>query len=162
MDPWLRHEQLHPINFEMCVPLSLQGLVPALAHGDWGCYESTVLMEYVDDISEKKLLPEDPKQKAHSRLWADHISRNIVPTFYRYLQAQEVEKQAEYGKEFEKQVNTLLEAADPKGPFFTVCTTHELLEPSRYLVFCITSKICLPSDLRVGSMLSIFCLRKKI
>ncbi|KAF3119798.1 hypothetical protein TWF703_003042 [Orbilia oligospora] len=121
-----------------------KGLVPALAHGDWGCYESTVLMEYVDDISERKLLPEDPKQKAYSRLWADHISRNIVPTFYRYLQAQEVEKQAEYGKEFEKQVspptavligpnlgtkypalmhvdsqvNTLLEAADPKGPFF--------------------------------------------
>ncbi|EGX53637.1 hypothetical protein AOL_s00006g95 [Orbilia oligospora ATCC 24927] len=102
----------------MCALLSLQGLVPALAHKDWGCYESTVLMEYVDDISEKKLLPEDPKQKAYSRLWADHISRNIVPTFYRYLQAQEVEKQAEYGKEFEKQVNTLLEAADPQGPFF--------------------------------------------
>ncbi|KAF3209031.1 hypothetical protein TWF679_007551 [Orbilia oligospora] len=105
--------------------MSIQGLislswipVPALVHGGWGCYESTVLMEYVDDISEKKLLPEDPKQKAYSRLWADHISRNIVPTFYRYLQAQEVEKQAEYGREFEKQVNTLLEAADPKGPFF--------------------------------------------
>ncbi|KAK6531455.1 hypothetical protein TWF281_008259 [Arthrobotrys megalospora] len=92
--------------------------VPALKRGDWGCYESTVLMEYVDDISEKKLLPQDPKQKAHTRLWADHISRNIVPTFYRYLQAQAVDKQAEHGKEFEKQVNTLLEAADPEGPFF--------------------------------------------
>ncbi|KAF3309495.1 hypothetical protein TWF173_010869 [Orbilia oligospora] len=134
--------------------MSIQGVlvIPALAHKDWGCYESTVLMEYVDDISEKKLLPEDPKQKAYSRLWADHISRNIVPTFYRYLQAQEVEKQAEYGKEFEKQVssptavligpnlgtkypalmhvdsqvNTLLEAADPQGPFFAVRTTQEI------------------------------------
>ncbi|KAK6495391.1 hypothetical protein TWF481_003414 [Arthrobotrys musiformis] len=115
---------MHPINSKCVLFLLLrlylfQGLVPALKHGDWGCYESTVLMEYVDDISEKKLLPQDPKEKAHSRLWADHISRNIVPTFYRYLQAQEAEKQAEYGKEFEKQVNTLLEAADPKGPFFT-------------------------------------------
>lgn len=24
-----------------------RGLVPSLRHGDWGCYESTVLMEYV-------------------------------------------------------------------------------------------------------------------
>ncbi|KAF3080934.1 hypothetical protein TWF706_002433 [Orbilia oligospora] len=136
VDPYKKPKELLDVN--------PRGLVPALAHGDWGCYESTVLMEYVDDISERKLLPEDPKQKAYSRLWADHISRNIVPTFYRYLQAQEVEKQAEYGKEFEKQVspptavligpnlgtkypalmhvdsqvNTLLEAADPKGPFF--------------------------------------------
>ncbi|KAF3193568.1 Glutathione S-transferase [Orbilia oligospora] len=121
-------EHSHPVELKLYELSGLEyqyievdpykGLVPALAHGDWGCYESTVLMEYVDDISERKLLPEDPKQKAYSRLWADHISRNIVPTFYRYLQAQEVEKQAEYGKEFEKQVNTLLEAADPKGPFF--------------------------------------------
>ncbi|KAF3219337.1 hypothetical protein TWF192_008237 [Orbilia oligospora] len=136
VDPYKKPKELLDVN--------PRGLVPALVHGGWGCYESTVLMEYVDDISEKKLLPEDPKQKAYSRLWADHISRNIVPTFYRYLQAQEVEKQAEYGKEFEKQVsfptavligpnlgtkypalmhvdsqvNTLLEAADPKGPFF--------------------------------------------
>ena len=30
-----------------------RGLIPALQHGDWGCYESTVLMEYVS-------LPLDP------------------------------------------------------------------------------------------------------
>jgi glutathione S-transferase len=24
-----------------------KGLIPALLHGDWGCYESTVLLEYV-------------------------------------------------------------------------------------------------------------------
>ncbi|RVD84378.1 uncharacterized protein DFL_006130 [Arthrobotrys flagrans] len=111
VDPYKKPKELLDVN--------PRGLVPALTHGDWSCYESTVLVEYVDDISEKKLLPQDPKEKAHSKLWADHISRNIVPTFYRYLQAQEVEKQAECGKEFEKQVNTLLEAADPKGPFFT-------------------------------------------
>ncbi|KAK6356488.1 hypothetical protein TWF718_000847 [Orbilia javanica] len=111
VDPYKKPKELLDVN--------PRGLVPALTHGGWGCYESTVLMEYVDDVSEKKLLPQDPKQKAYSRLWADHISRNIVPTFYRYLQAQEVEKQAEYGNEFEKQVNALMEAADPEGPFFT-------------------------------------------
>ncbi|KAF3291035.1 hypothetical protein TWF970_000286 [Orbilia oligospora] len=119
VDPYkVGHPRWLQTQFILFLELLRDLVIPALAHKDWGCYESTVLMEYVDDISEKKLLPEDPKQKAYSRLWADHISRNIVPTFYRYLQAQEVEKQAEYGKEFEKQVNTLLEAADPQGPFF--------------------------------------------
>ncbi|KAK6335493.1 Glutathione S-transferase U1 [Orbilia brochopaga] len=84
----------------------------------WGCYESTVLMEYVDDIAQAKLHPQSTKEKAHSRLWADHVSRNIVPNFYRYLQAQDADKQAEHGREFEKQVNALMEAADPAGPFF--------------------------------------------
>jgi hypothetical protein len=30
----------------------------------------------------------------------DHISRNIVPAFYRYLQAQDQNAQIEFGKEF--------------------------------------------------------------
>lgn len=111
VDPYKKPKELLDVN--------PRGLVPALKHGDWACYESTVLMEYVDDIAEKKLLPQDPKEKADNRLWADHISRNIVPTFYRYLQAQDVEKQAEHGREFEKQVNILLDAADSEGPFFT-------------------------------------------
>ncbi|KAK6539697.1 Glutathione S-transferase U1 [Orbilia ellipsospora] len=111
VDPYKKPKELMDVN--------PRGLVPALRDGDWGCYESTVLMEYVDDISQKKLLPQNPKAKAESRLWADHISRNIVPNFYRYLQAQEADKQAEHGREFEKQVNILMEAADLEGPFFT-------------------------------------------
>jgi glutathione S-transferase len=30
----------------------------------------------------------------------DHISRNVVPAFYRYLQAQDQNAQTEFGKEF--------------------------------------------------------------
>ncbi len=39
LDPYKKPEALLAIN--------PRGLVPAIKHGDWGCYESTVLMEYV-------------------------------------------------------------------------------------------------------------------
>lgn len=39
VDPYKKPQSLLEVN--------PRGLVPALRHGDWGCYESTVLMEYV-------------------------------------------------------------------------------------------------------------------
>jgi glutathione S-transferase len=39
VDPYLKPQSLLEVN--------PRGLVPALRHDDWGCYESTVLMEYV-------------------------------------------------------------------------------------------------------------------
>lgn len=39
VDPYKKPESLLEVN--------PRGLVPALRHGDWGCYESSVLMEYV-------------------------------------------------------------------------------------------------------------------
>ena len=39
VDPYAKPKALLDVN--------PRGLVPALRHGDWGCYESTVLMEYV-------------------------------------------------------------------------------------------------------------------
>lgn len=39
VDPYQKPKLLLDIN--------PRGLVPALRHGDWGCYESTVLLEYV-------------------------------------------------------------------------------------------------------------------
>lgn len=32
---------------KLLLDINPRGLVPALRHGEWGCYESTVLMEYV-------------------------------------------------------------------------------------------------------------------
>lgn len=41
--------EIDPYNKpEALVAINPRGLVPALRHGDWGCYESTVLMEYVN------------------------------------------------------------------------------------------------------------------
>lgn len=66
---------------KLLLDINPRGLVPALRHGEWGCYESTVLMEYLEDLGggEKALLPRDPKLRAQSRLWTDHINRHIVP-----------------------------------------------------------------------------------
>lgn len=64
------------------------------------------------------LLPPNPKTRAHSRLWSDHINRHIIPQFYRYLQEQDTAKQIEHAAEFKTQIAKLVEAAHPQGPFF--------------------------------------------
>lgn len=46
------------------------------------------------------------------------INRNIIPSFYRYLQAQEPSKQAEFAAELRSELTKLINAADARGPFF--------------------------------------------
>ena len=67
-----------------------KGLVPALVHHGRNLNESTVILEYLEDISgpEVSLYPRDPFDRAVARLWIDHISKKIVPVFFRVLQAQ--------------------------------------------------------------------------
>jgi glutathione S-transferase len=111
VDPYKKPQSLLEIN--------PRGLVPALKHGDWGCYESTVLLEYLEDLEVgTALLPQHPQLKATSRLWVDHVNRNIVPGFYRYLQAQEQGKQIEYAEELRVEISKIVDAADAAGPFF--------------------------------------------
>ena len=97
-----------------------RGLIPALKHGNWSCYESSVLMEYLEDLNAGlPLLPQgDAKSRAHCRLWADHINRKVLPKFYGLLQAQETEKQVEQARELRTEIGTIIDAADPSGPFF--------------------------------------------
>ncbi|TLD34864.1 hypothetical protein E2P81_ATG05029 [Venturia nashicola] len=99
--------------------LNPRGLIPTLQHDGWCCGESTVLMEYLEDLNMgQPLFPSDPKQKAHCRLWTDHINRHIIPAFYHYIQAQTADLQTEKAQEFKDQINKLVEAADEEGPFF--------------------------------------------
>jgi len=104
---------------KLLLDINPRGLVPALRHGEWGSYESTVLMEYLEDLNQgKPLLPADPKLRANSRLWADHINRHIIPLFYKYLQAQESNDQVKLAGELREQIGKLVDASDSKGPFF--------------------------------------------
>lgn len=104
---------------KLLVDINPRGLVPALRHGEWGCYESSVLMEYLEDLDEgKKLLPKEAKQRAHSRLWTDHVNRHIIPAFYTYLQAQDPAAQASGAVNLTTHIATLVSAADTEGPFF--------------------------------------------
>lgn len=76
-------------------------------------------MEYLEDLNQgRALLPKDPKLRAHSRLWSDHINRHIIPVFYRYLQAQDPNDQAKFASELTEQIAKLVDAADKSGPFF--------------------------------------------
>ena len=51
-------------------------------------------------------LPKDAR--ALIRLQVDHINRTLVPSFYRYLQAQDAEKQISSGREFHQSIQTLV------------------------------------------------------
>ncbi|EKG17597.1 Glutathione S-transferase [Macrophomina phaseolina MS6] len=111
VDPYKKPQSLLEVN--------PRGLVPALRHGDWGCYESTVLMEYLEDMDAGlPLMPADAKLRANSRLWSDHINRHLVPGFYRFLQEQDNEKQIQYAEELKTEIGKLVDAADKDGPFF--------------------------------------------
>jgi glutathione S-transferase len=50
-----------------------------------------------------------PDAKALVRLQSDHISRTLVPAFYRYLQAQDPEAQISGGKEFHAAIQSLVD-----------------------------------------------------
>ncbi|KAL7276132.1 hypothetical protein RUND412_000895 [Rhizina undulata] len=129
VDPYKKPQSLLEVN--------PRGLVPALKHGDWGCYESNVLLEYLEDLGfGTQLLPQHPQLKATSRLWVDHINRNVVPGFYRYLQAQEQSKQVEYAEELKVEVSgfplvQVFQQAPRSPPFsFSPNTSHKKRRPA--------------------------------
>jgi glutathione S-transferase len=113
VDPYKKPESLLQIN--------PRGLIPAITHGSFSLYESSVIVEYLEDINQGTnplLTPGNPQMRAHSRLWADHVNRKIVPAFYSYLQAQELDKQTDYAIELKDGISKLVDAADPHGPYF--------------------------------------------
>ncbi|KAL8696974.1 MAG: hypothetical protein Q9201_007381 [Fulgogasparrea decipioides] len=111
VDPYKKPESLMAVN--------PRGLIPALRHGDWGCYESTVLMEYLEDLNAgPPLLPHEPKLRAHCRLWTDHVNRHITPAFYGYLQAQEAQQQIDNATKLQHEISKLIDVAHPSGPYF--------------------------------------------
>ncbi|PWN93637.1 glutathione S-transferase [Acaromyces ingoldii] len=104
-----------------------RGLVPALRIGkDKVLGESQVILEYLVDryetaVDKPALLPRgDAYRKARCRLAVDQVNRTLIPSFYRYLQAQETEKQIEGAKEFVAELQKFNESMLPeqKGPFW--------------------------------------------
>lgn len=76
-------------------------------------------MEYFEDLHMgPALLPPDPQTRATCRLWSDHVNRQIVPAFYRLLQAQDTNDQVNHASELKTEIGKLVDAADATGPFF--------------------------------------------
>lgn len=97
-----------------------KGLVPALVHHGRNLNESQVIMEYLEDIGgpEKALLPKDPFDRAIARLWMDHTSKKICPTFFKLMQEQDKSKQKDVEKQLLKSLTEFIEAMDKTGPYF--------------------------------------------
>ncbi|TBU56429.1 thioredoxin-like protein [Dichomitus squalens] len=114
--------------------LSPKGLVPALrlnAHNPpKALNESTVIVDFLEELAvsnvkrsshtTESLFPpaSDPYARALVRLQADTIERTLVPAFYRYLQAQEEDKQIEGAKGFIEAIEglvTLFKRAENEG-----------------------------------------------
>ncbi|CAG8953500.1 hypothetical protein HYFRA_00010250 [Hymenoscyphus fraxineus] len=112
VDPFKKPQALLDIN--------PRGTVPGLSHGNWGSGESTVLMEYLEDLGiGMPLLPtNNPQLRAISRFWSDHINRFIVPAFFKLLQAVDHPSQLEATKKLQDYITEIVGACDAQGPFF--------------------------------------------
>lgn len=112
VDPYKKPQALLDVN--------PRGLVPAIRHGPtWSTHESTVIMEYLEDLNAgPALLPSDPQTRATCRLWSDHINRLIIPSFYRLLQAQDANDQVNHATELRNEIGKIVDAAHSDGPFF--------------------------------------------
>lgn len=59
---------------------SPRGEVPALVHGDFSVFDSTVILEYIEDaFPTPAMLPKDPKQRAKARMIEDAMDTLYEP-----------------------------------------------------------------------------------
>ena len=104
--------------------LNPQGLVPTIVHNGKSVYESSVCIEYIDEAwnTGKHLLPTDPYGRAKVRMWSDHISKKLVPPYYRLLLKQDESERTKAKEDILKGVRALIAEMDPEGPFFSGST----------------------------------------
>jgi glutathione S-transferase len=98
-----------------------RGLVPVIVHNGKSVYESTVCIEYVDEAwpsETNNLLPRDAYQRAHVRMWSDHVNKKIVPQYYSLLMKKTQEERQQYKQEILSGVSFLCENMSSEGPFF--------------------------------------------
>ena len=100
-----------------------QGLVPTICHHGNYIYESTVILEYLDDAFPhfiNPLFPSNAYQKALNRIWIDHINKKIIKPFYQILQFQDDRKEERDQAiiTYYDAVAKLIEQMDESGPYF--------------------------------------------
>ncbi|EIW54478.1 glutathione S-transferase C-terminal-like protein [Trametes versicolor FP-101664 SS1] len=115
-----QYKEVNPYKKEQhFLDINPKGLVPAIEYKGKAMYESLILCEFFEDAFPEHtphLLTTDPFDRAYVRLWVDHVSKQIVPTFMRLVLAQEPEKQQEHLADFYKGLRTLTDKV--RGPYF--------------------------------------------
>ncbi|EIM84249.1 glutathione-S-transferase [Stereum hirsutum FP-91666 SS1] len=95
-----------------------KGLIPAVEYQGRPLYESLIICEFLEDAypHHTPLLPSDPFTLAEARLWIDHVSKTIVPGFFRVVMAQEKDKQENALEELKTALRAFTDKV--KGPYF--------------------------------------------
>ncbi|KAJ4726590.1 Glutathione S-transferase [Melia azedarach] len=93
--------------------------IPVLIHNGKPLCESSIILEYVDEVWKDKappLLPSDPYQRAHARFWVDYIDKNVYNAG-RKIWSLKGEEQEAAKKEFIAILKTLEEEIGEKTYF---------------------------------------------
>jgi len=89
---WKRH--ITGVDFETCevdlankseefLAASPTGKVPVIVVDGDSLYESNVVNQYLDEVTDKpKLMPEDPRRRAHARIWMAFADTDIFPAVF--------------------------------------------------------------------------------
>lgn len=76
--------------------------IPVLIHNGKPICESTIIVEYIDEVwkGKSQLLPSDPYEKSQARFWADFIDKKIHESSRKTWTAKGDEEQEAANKEF--------------------------------------------------------------
>jgi len=105
---------------EWFLKISETGKVPLVDYHGKLIWESAILMEFFDEISNEhgKLLGDDPVTRAQNRIWIDFINNQIIPKFYKVMFATSEEDLKEKITSFEESIKKFEDAISEHGPFF--------------------------------------------
>lgn len=102
--------------------LNPRGLVPTLKWHDKPLYESSLVLQFLDEAypdHPPRLMPEDVYDKWRVRLWIDFVGSKIIPAFHRFLQCQNRGEELDKKRgEFLGILKEITKAMDGEGPFF--------------------------------------------
>ncbi|MET0339999.1 MAG: glutathione S-transferase family protein [Polyangiales bacterium] len=101
--------------------VSAYGKVPALDHDGVRLWESAIVNEYLDEVfPEPALLPKDPAQRAHARIWIDYANTRFTSAFGGLLRGQDEAERARAKVSLRESLTFIEREAllKSEGPFF--------------------------------------------
>ena len=100
-----------------------RGTVPALTHNGKNVYESTLVLQYLDDAwsehSGPQILPSDAYLKFQAKLWGDYVDKKLVGPYYAIMRAETEEDRNKNKQQLLDDLKAMFDQKpDPKTRFF--------------------------------------------